>query len=149
MQKIIAHAASVALLVTVASACRGQDKPEQELNPAPTSPRPDVLRDVPILAASRQIDTTGASDAERSTWTVAMPFDSVTGYYRRILPPLGWSVMSDQGDTALVDLYLRKERYALWVHVERKPLFTLYTLITSMADSLPRATTAVPGTPHR
>jgi hypothetical protein len=137
------RAAGAALLVLSAAACK-KEQPEQELNPAPVTARPDILKEIPIIAASRQIDTTGSSDAERNTWTVRAPFDSVLAYYRRLLPTMGWSVMSDQGDSLETNLYLRKSTYALWVHVERRAEDTMYMLITSMADS----TTPVMPTPR-
>lgn len=144
------RALGAAVLVVAAAACR-KEQPEQEMNPAPVTARPDVLRDIPVLAASRQTDTTGTPDAEHNTWIVRLPIDSVAGYYRRILPPMGWSIMSDQGDSTETDLYLRKQNHALWVRVVRRtPDETLYMLIASMADSTtpPTPTTPPAATPR-
>jgi hypothetical protein len=142
MQNTAVKVAGMALLLAGMTACK-KDAPEREVNPAPVTARPDVLKDVPILAASRQIDTTGSSDAERSTWAIKSPLRQVADYYRRTLPPLGWSIMNDQGDSLQSDIYLRQPKVALWVHLERKDSLTMYTLITSAADSA----TAPPAAP--
>jgi hypothetical protein len=145
MQNTAVKVAGLALLLAGMSACK-KDAPEREVNPAPVTARPDVLKDVPIIATSRQIDTTGSSDAERSTWTINSPLQQVAAYYRHILPPLGWSIMNDLADSTQGDIYLRQAKVALWVHLERKDSLTVYTLITSAADS----TTAPPAAaaPH-
>ena len=77
-------------------------------------------------------------------WRVEWAFDSVTAYYRRMLPSLGWAMMNDQSDANEVNLYSRKGSQAVWMHFERvSPTVTEWTIIG--ADS----TTATAPTPVR
>lgn len=124
-----------ALLLMTAAACSGGDTD----HPAPAGgdplhPRPRIIYDVPIIARSRQLDTTGTPEAERSTWQVAQPYGLVTGYYRRELVTLGYTMISDRGDSLTTDLYARKVRRDLWMHFEKKgPDLTEWTIIGAAA----------------
>ena len=138
---ILRAACALVLLAAIGGCTKKPDAADEQGTAAPAPPRPNVLPDVPIIAASRQTDTTGAEGAERSTWVVSWPIDSVVGYYRRMLPPLGWRVMNDQPDAGLRDLYMRKDSTALWIHIEDKGQEgTLYTLIATMAQGAAPAT---------
>jgi hypothetical protein len=140
-----------ALLTLGTTACKA--KPEAAVaHPGP--PRARILYTIPVLPRSVVTDTAGADEAERRTWMVETPFDSVTGFYRRELRGLGWTLVSDEGDSSKVDLYLQKgglglerNRLSLWGHFQRVgPTATEYTLIAS-ADTTTTPARAVPPQP--
>ena len=121
--------APAAALLILTGACR---RDERE---APLPPRAEVLKDVPALSFARLADTTGAEDAERRTYLTLLPFDTVGTFYRDTLPKLGWSIMSDQGDSARLDMLSTKGGLSLWVHAETEVVQgirrTRFTLIGS------------------
>ena len=123
-------------LVLAASACRAKEQPPEEQPTAgPPQARPAVLKDVPVFPNSRLIDTTSADEAERGTWRSVFGMDSVASFYKTQLPPLGWRLMNDQHDPEKIDLYLRRDSIALWVHVENKPpVGSMFTLITTLSS---------------
>jgi hypothetical protein len=125
--------AALALALT-AAACGSKDA---DL-PPPVALRPQVLKDIPKLPQSILTDTTGAVDAEQQKWIAQLPFDSVARFYRGQLPALGWQVMGDRGDSAVLDLHGRKGDQAVWVHIVRLgSLATEYTLIGTQGPGEP------------
>lgn len=117
-------AASVAVL----PGCKGERRPPGSAAP----PRPQFLADIPRLDRSILTDTTGAEDAERFTYVVRVPLDSVARFYRAQLAQLGWRIVGDMGDSAQVSLYATKGGPALWVQVRALGnLATEYTLIAA------------------
>lgn len=139
MRTTLRAAAAATALVLILTDCQGQTD-----RTPPPPPRAEILKDVPTVPGSTLRDTTGSQDAERRTWRVQVVLDSVRAFYRDTLPRLGWSLMSEQGDTALYNMYARRGGTTLWVRAEIAPLppnvrilsggFTIYTLIAS-ADS--------------
>lgn len=119
-------------LLAAVPACK--PKPEAAAPPGP--PRTQILKDIPVFIGAITTDTAGTEDAERASYIVRVTFDTVTAFYRRMLPTLGWQIMSDQGDSLMRDLYLRKAGQALWLHFEKPGLLaTTYTIIGTRADS--------------
>jgi len=135
--------AAAAAAVLMLSACKGREAPPTDDAPPPP-PRPALLTGVPAVGASLLTDTTGTPEADRKTYLVQLPIDSVQRFYRTRLPAEGWHVISDQGDTAKMDLYTRNDSLSLWVHAERLGvLATSYTLIasrTTRRDTVPDST---------
>ena len=128
------HALLAACTVSLLAACSRHDDSAAQTRP----PRPNIVSDIPTLARARQIDTTGTEDADRATWQVEWPFDSVTGYYMHMVPTLGWALHSSEGDSTQRDLYFRKDTLALWMHIERKsPAVTEWTIIGTAATKMP------------
>jgi len=124
----IRHVVALPLTFMLAlSACRARE-PEK----APHPPRAAVLRDVPPAAYSVLKDTTGTSEAEQWTFTTTLPFDTTGVFYRRMLPELGWQVMSDRADrpAGTLDFMAKKGTQNLWIHLDRAADGTTrYTLI--------------------
>ena len=126
---------SALLLLLPVVACSGGDanRPARA-GGDPLHPRPRIIYDIPIIARSRQLDTTGTPDAERSTWQVAEPYGSVIDYYRHELTAMGYTMLSDRGDSLTTDFYARKVRRDLWMHFEKKgPSLTEWTIIGAAA----------------
>ena len=120
-----------------------QDKPGTDQAASPRG-RARVIRDIPVLPGSQQIDTTGAADAERATWQMALPFGMVTDFYRRELPRRGYRIVSDRGDSTVLDLYANKDRRDVWMHFTRKAqALTEWTIIGAAAAQPPDTTKRV------
>ena len=99
-------------LALAAAACHAADKKP----PAP--PRPNWLFDVPYLAQSRLLDTSGTPDAQHIVIQSPAPIDSVASYYRHRLPPMGWMIMGDAHDSVHVTLYLVRSGAPMWIQIE-------------------------------
>lgn len=120
----------VALLLAASVAALPGCKSEGQPPGSAALPRPQFLADIPRLDRSILTDTTGAEDAERFTYVVQVPLDSVARFYRAQLAQLGWRIVGDMGDSAQVSLYATKGGLALWVQVRALGnLATEYTLI--------------------
>ena len=116
----------LAALAVPLPGCKSEGQPPGSAAP----PRPQFLADIPRLDRSILTDTTGAEDAERFTYVVQVPLDSVARFYRAQLAQLGWRIVGDMGDSAQVSLYATKGGPALWVQVRALGnLATEYTLI--------------------
>jgi hypothetical protein len=127
------RAAVAAFLTLTAPACRKDAEPAP-----PSAPRPQVIHLIPTPAGSTLRDTTGTEDAERRTYRVAMSVDSVRAFYRPRLPSLGWAIMSDQGDTATVDIYASRPNQSFWLQVRRlQPFLSEFTLLVRVGADLP------------
>jgi len=127
-----ANLAALALALLALGAC-GRDRVPATPPPPPPA-RAQVVRDVPKVARSVLVDTTGAADAEQVRYSVSAPFDSVTAFYRTTLPAQGWMIMGDQSDSAQLDLYAQRGDTALWVHVGKvSATATEYRLIGSVS----------------
>ena len=139
------------LLLPLAAAC---EKGEQDASAQDsTARRPDIIFSIPTLPRARQLDTAGSADAERVTWSAEMPYDTVVAFYRQLLPSMGWSVQSDEGDSLTRSLYMKKDSFLVWIRFENKgAALTQWTVIGSLqptsrpsvADTGRRATPRVP-----
>jgi hypothetical protein len=103
---------SLLALGFAAAACRAPEKK------APALPRPNWLLDVPYLAQSRLLDTTGTPDAQHIVIQSPAPIDSVASFYRHRLPPMGWMIMGDAHDSVHVTLYLLRRGAPMWIQIE-------------------------------
>ena len=120
------------LVLVMLGGCR--KKPAEAAHVVP--PRPRILIHLPTISTARVTDTSGTEEAERTTWVIQMPKDSLVKYYRAMLPPQGWRIMSDEGDSLKTDLYARKDSLSLWLHAEALgKLATQYTFIGSRATT--------------
>jgi len=120
-------------LALLPAACQSR-----EPAPPPAAPRAQILKDVPSFGRSTLLDTTGTSDAERRSYSVVIPADTIAAAYRTWLPHSGWTLYNDYADRAggRIDLYARKGRATLWVHIEkRSETVSDYTLIANAEDS--------------
>jgi hypothetical protein len=136
--------AALTVLIVLASSCR--DKPAA--TPVATHSRPAVLAEIPVYPGSTKSDTTGTDEVERGTWVVQQRLRYVGPFYRDTLPKLGWHVMSDEGDTAKLDLYAQRDTLNLWVHVEALGMLAArYTVIAGTKSVGPN--TGAVGTPSR
>jgi hypothetical protein len=129
--------AALPLALALWVACRGRE-PAQ----APHAARAAILGGIPAAARSVLRDTSGTVDAEQWTYTAQWPFDSTAEFYRRMLPELGWQLMSDRSDRpgGTIDMYARKGTHTVWVHIEKQAEETSrYTLIATADTSAPRA----------
>lgn len=133
----IRHVVALPLtLVLAVAACRGR-----EPAPAPHAPRASVLKDIPPAAYSVLKDTTGTSEAEQWAFTTTLPFDTAAAFYRRMLPELGWQVMSDRPDVSAgtIDLMAKQRVKTVWIHLERAADgSTRYTLIGAVDSAATR-----------
>lgn len=119
------------LLALCAAACEG-GTPDQDQAPSPRG-RARVIHDIPVRPGAIIVDTTGTVEAERATYRTPEAFDTVTNYYKQLLPRLGYQILNQRGDSAILDLYSRKERRDLWMHFERRPIGTEWTVLGSAA----------------
>ncbi len=99
------------VLALAAAGCFGTKKPA-------AAQRPNFLGDVPYLAQSRLLDTTGAPDAQHVVILSPAPIDSVASFYRNRLPEKGWMIMGDTHDSARVTLYLVRNGAPLWIQID-------------------------------
>jgi hypothetical protein len=111
--------------LAVAAGCSRQERPEA----AP--PRPDWLRDVPLIAGAALVDTTGTADAQHEVAVTAHAMDSVAAFYRVRLRTLGWKLMADHGDTASRSLYFVRNAYPLWINLEAQEGGTRLTFVAA------------------
>jgi len=101
----------LAVAVAAAACARGPKK-------APVAQRPNWMFDVPYLAQSVLLDTTGTPDAQHIVINSPAPIDSVTSYYRHRLPPMGWVVLGDTHDSAQATLYLERSGMPMWIQIQ-------------------------------
>jgi hypothetical protein len=138
----------LALLAAGLTACTRKDATPEAAETPSSGPRARIISEVPTLARARQIDTTGGTDAERQTWQVVWPFDSVVTYYRHMLPTLGFALMNDQADADEVNLYSKKGSASVWMHFTRlSPTLTEWTIIGADSASAGHATPVPPRMP--
>ena len=119
-----------AALVCALSACTGGG--EQAGEAGGNVPTPPVLVGVPVLQGSQLVDTVATGEAARAVLLVAVSPDSVTAFYRRLLPAEGWRIVGDvRSDSGGVDLYAERDGPPLWIQVRRggTPDSTRYVLI--------------------
>lgn len=123
---------SVVLAALLAgAACRVDRDPDAA---APPGPRADVFADFWFIPGSRVTDTTGTAEAQRRALRVAMPLDTARAVYRDQLRALGWTLVSDRGDTMLVNLHARKDSSLVWISLARGgPGLTNYEVIAARA----------------
>ncbi len=98
-------------LIAAAAACSGKER-------AATPVRPDYLFDVPYIAKSILVDTTGSPDTQQLVLICMQSADSVAKFYRAKLPPMGWSLLADRSDTAKLTLYFERHNLPLWIQIE-------------------------------
>ena len=101
------------LVMLVAAAACGKPAPKTR-----EAARPNWLFDVPLIAQSQFVDTTGTPDAQHVVVLAPRPIDSVAAFYRTRLPLLGWRILSDVSDTIHVSLYLQRGSLPMWVQIE-------------------------------
>ena len=106
------RATLLVLLATWSAACT---RPEKK---TPETARPNWLAGVPTVAQSTVEDTTGAPDVQHVVLLSPEPLDSVAAFYRTRLPPAGWRVVSDVGDSVRVSLYLERNGLPLWIQLD-------------------------------
>ncbi len=100
----------------------------------PPPPRPDVLGSFWFIPGSRVRDTTGTVEAQRKLLSVAMPLDTVRAIYRERLRDMGWTLVSDVGDSVQVAMHARHDSSLVWLNLERGgPSLTTYTVIGTVA----------------
>ena len=102
----------VAILAACAAACA---KPAPK---AAQAQRPNYLFDVPYLQQSVLEDTTGTAETQHLVLRAPAPIDSVVNFYRHRLPPMGWRVVSDVGDSLKVSMYLVRGGLPMWIQME-------------------------------
>ncbi|MFI5377638.1 MAG: hypothetical protein ACHQ8D_23610 [Candidatus Rokuibacteriota bacterium] len=100
-----------ALLAAAAACAKPAPKPAQ-------ATRPNWLFDVPYIAQSQLLDTTGTPEAQHVVLRSPQPIDSVAAFYRTRLPHMGWRILSDLGDTIHVSLYLERGSLPMWIQIE-------------------------------
>jgi hypothetical protein len=98
-------------LLAAAAAC---SKPA----PARQAERPNWLIDVPYIAQSRLVDTTGTPEAQHVVLVSPGPIASVAAFYRTRLPAMGWRMLSDVSDTIHVSLYLERGGKPMWIQID-------------------------------
>jgi hypothetical protein len=119
--------------VAVAAACsRAAPKPA-------AADRPNWLFDVPYIAQSRLVDTTGTPDAQHVVLLSPRPIDSVAAFYRTRLPPMGWRILSDLSDTIHVSLYLMRGSLPMWIQIEAEGPDSRVSFIASGSGGRPGA----------
>jgi hypothetical protein len=99
------------LAVATAACARAEKKPV-------AAQRPNWLFDVPYIAQSRLLDTTGTPEAQHVVLQVPAPIDSVASFYRHGLPPMGWTILNDAHDSIHVALYLERHGLPMWIQIE-------------------------------
>ena len=125
---------SLCLAAAACSPDTPNPRPADGPGAAPTpvnSARAAFLRNVPEVPGSRLTDTTGAEDAQRASYAVLLPLDTVRMFYVRLLPALGWRLRSDQSDSTVANLYLEKDSSVLWIRATPQGAGTAYTMIGS------------------
>ena len=122
----------VALLAILPAACA---RPEKK---AAQAARPNWLAGVPYIPKSVLQDTTGAPDAQHVVILSPGPLDSVAAFYRTRLPPLGWRVVSDVGDSAQVILFLERNGLPLWIQLDGGGLVTRVSFTAAGASPAPQ-----------
>jgi len=123
------RACTLVLLAVAAAACVRSDRK------TPHAQRPNWLRDVPYVAQSVLEDTTGSPDAQHAVLLSPAPMDSVVAFYRRVLPPMGWRIVSDVGDSAHVALYLERQGLPMWIQFDAQGLQTRVAFTASAGAS--------------
>lgn len=101
-----------ALLAAAAAACAKADRKP------PQATRPNWLIDVPYIAQSQLLDTTGTPDAQHVVLLSPGPIDSVAAFYRTGLPGMGWRILSDVSDSIHVSLYAERGGLPMWIQIE-------------------------------
>jgi hypothetical protein len=146
MQKLRLRVIGTVLLLAVATACK--DAPRAQLPAA--NHHPDVLRTITLVPGSIITDTTTTEEVEQRSYFVGASTDSVARHFRAALTAAGWRLLSDNTDSALVNLYLQKDGHSLWVHGNALPRIgsTGYSLIAANAESTATGTTPVPEHPR-
>jgi hypothetical protein len=103
------------VLVLLAAAAAACTKSERK---AAQAVRPNWLFDVPYIAQSILEDTSGTPDAQHIVLLSPGPIDSVAAFYRTRLPPMGWRIMSDVGDSLHVSLFVERGSLPMWIQIE-------------------------------
>jgi len=119
------------LLATWSAACT---RPEKKAQAA----RPNWLADIPYVGQSTIVDTTGAPDVQHVVLLSPKPLDSVAAFYRTRLPPAGWRVVSDMGDSVRVSLYLERKGRPLWIELDAQGLETRVSFTAAGAAGPPQ-----------
>jgi hypothetical protein len=102
----------VCVTLAAAAACaKPAQKPSQAV-------RPNWLFDVPYIAQSQLLDTTGTPDAQHVVLLSPRPIDSVAAFYRTKLPQMGWRIVGDVSDTLHVSLFLERGGLPMWIQIE-------------------------------
>jgi hypothetical protein len=92
-----------------------------------------------FIPGSRVRDTTGTPEAQRKLLTVAMPLDTVRVIYRERLRAMGWTLVSDVGDSSQVAMHARRDSSLVWLTLARGgSSLTTYTVIGARAGSPPQ-----------
>jgi hypothetical protein len=99
-------------LAVLAAACVRPDR-THERPPL----RPNWMLDVPYIAQSQLVDTTGTPEVEHIVIVSPATMDSVATFYRNRLPPMGWSLLGDQHDASGVSLYFERAGGPMWVRI--------------------------------
>ena len=102
---------AIVLLAAAAACAKSAPKPAE-------AARPNWLFDVPYIAQSRLVDTSGTPDAQHVVLLSPRIIDSVAAFYRTRLPAMGWRIISDVSDTIHVSLYLERGSLPLWIQIE-------------------------------
>jgi hypothetical protein len=104
---------AVALLALVA--CVGKE------DARPPVRTPPVLARVPIPDVARLLDTVSTGEAARVVLSLPWPAESVAAFYRRHLPPLGFRIVSESGDSLERQLLALRTGPPLWIQIEAGP----------------------------
>ena len=134
------------LALLAAAACEGNER-SQTPPPSPRG-RAHVIRDIPVLPGATVVDTTGTSEAERATWRIGLPFSAVSDYYLRELPKRGYTILNRHADTAVYDIYARRDRRDLWMHFVKLSKFATEWTILGAPAPIPDSTRVRPVTPR-
>jgi hypothetical protein len=120
---------TLSFALAACTADEGQPAPDGTQAVPVNASRAAFLRNVPDVPGSVLTDTTGAEDAQRASYLVRAPLDTVRAFYRRLLPALGWTLRSDQSDSTLVNLMLEKDTATIWIRATPSGGATAYTII--------------------
>ncbi len=141
---------AAALLACLAVACKGRESgaaaggepgAQAEAPPSASDSRTApmvsplrVLRDVPILEGSDEVERSGTPEALQLVFLVPLSRDSVAAAYRRVLRQRGWRIKGDATDSGVVQLYAERNGPPLWIRIrDAGPGAAQYTIIGAQA----------------
>jgi hypothetical protein len=127
------------LLAAASAACARSDRKN------PRALRPNWLMDVPYIPQSILVDTTGTPDVQHLVLLSPKPMDSVAAFYRDRLPPMGWRIVSDLGDSMQVSLYAERQNLPMWIQMDAQGPQTRVAFTATGASS----TNPQPALPQR
>jgi hypothetical protein len=131
---------AVALLAL--AACVGKE------DAPPRVRTPPVLARVPIPDVARVLDTVSTGEAARVVLSLPWPAESVAAFYRRQLPPVGFHIVSETGDSLRRRLLAQRAGPPLWIEIVAGPGpgESRLTLIGAIGSDTAGSDTAARGT---